>query len=106
MKASEDKNMRTPELFDTYLQNQLSAEEKLEFEQRLSSDEAFASAFEEHKLMIELLNKNEEHLLLRKALKNIHAQEFGKEAKIVPLKKEGTLQHYGKTVAIAAGVGL
>jgi serine protease Do len=97
--------MRTAELFDNYLQHKLSTEQQLEFEQRLSSDEAFAKAFGEHKLMLELLDKNEERTLLRKTLKTIHNQEFGKEAKIVPLKKEGPFLRYGKTVAMVAGVG-
>lgn len=98
--------MRTTELFDGYLHNDLSPEQLDEFRQRLESDPAFAKAFEEHKLMIDLLNTNERRAQLKKNLKNIHTAEFGQEAKIVPIKKEKSFQRYGQTVAIAAGVGL
>ncbi len=98
--------MRTVDLFDDYLQERVSKEQKQEFEERLISDAVFANAFEEHRLAITLLNKNEEREQLRKALKAIHEQEFGKEAKIIPIKKEGSIQKYAKTAAMAASVGL
>jgi len=97
--------MRTVDLFDDYLEGRLSKDQKEEFEQRVLSDEIFAKAFNEHKRTVSLLNKNEERTQLRKALKAIHEQEFGKEAKIIPLKKEG-FQKYARTAAMAASVGL
>jgi len=102
----EDNPMRSVDQFDNYLMGNLSSEQKQEFEQRLASDETFAKAFEEHRTMTEVLNRKEEHDHLRKALRAIHEQEFGNDAKIIPIKKEGKFQRYGKAVAMAAGVSL
>lgn len=98
--------MRTIDLFDDYLNGKLNSEQKSEFESRLNTEADFAQAFNEHKLLIETLQKHEERAELRKALRAIHQQEFGKEPKIVSIKQEKFTHKLGKNVAMAAGVGL
>ncbi len=98
--------MRTTDWFDDYLLGNLSKEQKHEFEQRLTSDKEFADAFDKHREMFRLLNLHEERTQLRKALKAIHENEIGVEPKVIPIKKETTIKQVGKTVAMAAGVGL
>ncbi len=103
--------MKNTDLFDDYLFGKLSfdklrAEEKKEFEARINSDEVFAKAFEEHRHFFETVNRLEVRNSLLKALKKIHQQEFGNEAKIIPIKHETLFQKIGKNVAMAAGVGL
>lgn len=98
--------MRNTDLFDDYLFGKLNTTDKNEFESRLTNDAVFAKAFHEHKQLIETLNKHEERVALRVALKTIHQAQFGNEPKILPIKKEKFYQKLGKNVAIAAGVGL
>jgi S1-C subfamily serine protease len=98
--------MKNVDLFDDYLFGNLSAEEKSEFESRLKSDEVFAKAFHEHKTFVMTFIDDAERNELRKALKAIHQKEFGKDAKIIPIKQETFYQKLGKNVAMAAGVGL
>ncbi len=98
--------MKNTEIFDDYLFGKLNADDKTEFENRLNTDSVFAQAFNEHKCLIEALNKHEERAELRRALKSIHTQQFGNEAKILPFKQEKFYQKLGKNVAMAAGVGL
>lgn len=98
--------MRATDQFDDYLLGNLNTEQKKEFEQQLNSDPEFANAFEKHRKLFHLLNLSEERIQLRKALKAIHESEIGIEPKIIPIKKEATIKKVGKTVAMAAGVGL
>ena len=58
--------MRTVDLFDDYLNNNLSADEKLEFENRIINDSVFASAFNDHKALIKALKQQAEREELRK----------------------------------------
>lgn len=98
--------MRNTDLFDDYLFGKLNPAEKVEFENRLRGDEVLANAFNAHKSLVETLNKHEERVALRKALKSIHQQQFGNEPKILPIKQEKFYQKLGKNVAMAASVGL
>jgi serine protease Do len=98
--------MRNTDLFDDYLFGKLNPEQTLEFETRLQSDEVFAKAFEEHRILFKLLNQHEEHFQLKQTLKSIHRKEFGSEAKIIPIQREKFIQKFGKNVAMVAGVGL
>lgn len=98
--------MKNTDLFDDYLFGKLNSEQKAEFEKQLNSDEVFSKAFEEHRHFFTVINQNEERVQLRKALKSIHQQEFGNEAKIIPIQRESFYQKFGKNVAMAAGVGL
>jgi S1-C subfamily serine protease len=98
--------MRSTDLFDHYLDGNLSSAEKHEFEQRLASDEVFAKAFEEHKQLRESLEEYDVAKKLRSKLQDIHEKEFGKDARVLPLEKENFARRYGKTVMIAASTAL
>jgi serine protease Do len=98
--------MRSTELFDHYLNGNLSSDEKREFEQRLVSDEVFAKAFEEHRSLTEALEDHNEVQSLRSKLNAIHEKEFGNDARVLPLEKENFARRYGKTVMIAASTAL
>lgn len=98
--------MRITDLFDDYLNGKLDAGQKAEFDNRLKNETDFLNAFNEHKKLIETLQKHEERNELVKALRAIHQQEFGKEPKVVSIKQEKFTHKLGKNVAMAAGVGL
>jgi len=99
--------MRATELFDGYLFGTLSAQEKNEFETRLKTDSEFSMAFEKHKLLIEGINQHEQRTHLKQILSTIHQQEFGKDAKILPLQGDETfIKKHGRTFAMAASVAV
>ena len=94
-------------LFENYLSNELSAEEKTDFEKQLSEDPEFASAFEIFKeLNLHLQNKfgNEQELkAFKKNLKSISKEHFkSKKPKVVGLKP----WQYAIAASIAILVGL
>lgn len=97
--------MRATELFDLYVFGGLSAAEKAEFESRLTTDAEFAAAFDKHKTLIENLNQHEQRNNLKQILSTIHGQEFGQEAKVIPIK-ETFIKKHGKTFAVAASVAV
>lgn len=97
--------MRATELFDNYIFGGLSAAEKTEFESRLKTDAEFAAAFDKHKTLLESLNQYEQRNNLKQILSTIHKQEFGSEAKIIPIK-ETFIKKHGKTFAVAASVAI
>ena len=78
--------MRPIDLFDNYLNGELSAEEVTAFETQLRSDNVFANAFEQHKTLINTLNKSEQRNAFKNKLKAIHTQAFGNDSKIVSIK--------------------
>ena len=98
--------MRTVELFDNYIFGNMSDLEKRGFEFRLKSDEEFAVAFDKHKTIVSTINQHEERTHLKQILSAIHQQEFGKDAKIISIKKEGFINKHGKTFAVAASVAV
>ena len=98
--------MRTVDLFDNYLGGKLSAEEVKAFETQLISDSVFANAFEQHKTLIDTLNKNEKRNAFKNKLKAIHTDVFGNDAKIIPLKEETSAKRYVKGFAYAASVAI
>lgn len=99
--------MRATELFDSYIFGGLSAEEKIEFENRIKIDSEFANAFEKYKILIDGLNQHEQRANLKQILSTIHQQEFGKDAKIISIKEEETfIKKHGKTFAVAASVAV
>lgn len=98
--------MRATDLFDNYIFGTLSAEEKTEFETRLTTDSEFAIAFEKHKTLIEGINQHEQRTHLKQILSTIHKQEFGNDAKIVSIKEETFIKKHGKTFAVAASVAV
>ena len=79
--------MRATELFDNYIFGTITPEEKTEFEVRLKSDIEFAAAFDKHKTLLESINQHEQRTHLKQILAVIHNQEFGKDAKILPIKE-------------------
>jgi len=94
-------------LFGQYLENELSAEEKTNFEKQLSEDTEFASAFEIFKeLNLHLVNKfgNEKNLkAFKKNLKSISKEHFkAKKSKVVSLKP----WQYAIAASVAILVGL
>lgn len=97
--------MRATELFDGYIFGGLSAAEKTEFETRLKTDAEFAAAFDRHKTLLESLNQYEQRNNLKQILSTIHKQEFGSEARIIPIK-ETFIKKHGKTFAVAASVAV
>ncbi len=98
--------MKNTDIFDDYLFGKLNAAQKSEFENNLKTDGVFAAAFNQHKTLVDALNKYAERNELRKALKAIHEKEFGNDAKIISIKQETFYQKLGRNVAMAAGVGL
>lgn len=99
--------MRTVDLFDNYLEGKLSAEEVTAFEIRLTNDAAFQKAFDEHKMLISVLNTSNERQILKNKLKHIHSVEFGKEAKIISINKpEKLTKRIGKTFMVAASAAV
>jgi len=99
--------MRNTELFDKYLNEGLNADEKLAFESRLNADELFAAAFNEHKTLINALNEHEKSQQFKAKLKQIHHNEFGKDAKVISINKEETFsKRYGRVVMVAASTAL
>jgi serine protease Do len=97
--------MRATELFDSYIFGGLSAAEKTEFESRIKTDAEFAAAFDKHKTLLESLTQYEQRNNLKQILSTIHKQEFGSEAKIIPIK-ETFIKKHGKTFAVAASVAI
>lgn len=94
-------------LFGQYLENELSAEEKTNFEKQLSEDQEFASAFEIFKdLNLHLENKfgNATELnTFKKNLKSISKEHFKtKKSKVVAFK----LWQYAIAASVAIFVGL
>lgn len=94
-------------VFENYLSNELSAEEKMSFEKQLAEDPEFASAFEIYKeLNQHLENKfgNEQELkAFKKNLKSISNEHFKtKKSKVVAFKP----WQYAIAASIAILVGL
>lgn len=98
--------MRATDLFDNYLFGKLTSEEKTDFENRIKTDSEFSIAFEKHKTLIEAINQQEQRTHLKQILSTIHKQEFGKDAKIISIKKETFIEKHGKTFAVAASVAI
>jgi len=95
--------MKNVDLFDSYLNGHLGAEEKIKFETQLSNDAVFNKAFTEHKLFVETLLVNAERTYLKKKLQSIHEAEFQNEAKLISINQsQSFLQKYGRTIAVAA----
>jgi serine protease Do len=95
--------MRTVDLFDSYLNGTLSAENKVNFETQLKTDYPFAEAFREHKKMIDSIAHQSFKSELKNKLKSIHEQEFGANTKTFALNADNTFaKRYGRTAAIAA----
>jgi serine protease Do len=99
--------MRPTDLFDDYLNNTLSAEEKVSFDLRVKDDSIFANAFYEHKLIIQSLNNQNTRIELKSKLKTIHKDVFGENTKIISINSEETFaKRHGRTLAVAASTAI
>ncbi|MES2679271.1 MAG: serine protease [Bacteroidota bacterium] len=97
--------MRATDLFDNYLSNSLSREERADFEQRLATDTSFGQAFKEHQVLLDTLNLSDKRSALKNKLKAIHENEYGKSSRIIPLN-DNFARSFGKTAAVAATTAL
>jgi hypothetical protein len=94
-------------LFDQYLQNEMSAEEKNAFERQLAEDQTLASAFETFKEMqLQLTNKfgiEKEREAFKANLKNISQAHFkSSETKVIKLKP----WYYAAAASVAVLFGI
>lgn len=98
--------MRQTDLFDGYLNNELSAEEKINFEHILISDSEFEQAFNEHKNIIAALSNHAQRTALKQNLKAIHEKAFGNKTKIIAINPGTFASRFGRTAAVAATTAL
>jgi serine protease Do len=99
--------MRNTDLFENYLNNELSPEEKAAFESRVEKEEAFAKAFNEHQSLIAALKQHNNSIQLKKQLKEIHQNEFGSQARVFSLKGNETFgKRAGRTAMVAASTAI
>lgn len=96
--------MRPIDLFDSYLNDELDANERQQFEARLLVDKTFAEAFSEHQHLVSSLNQYHQRQELKKKLAEIHEISFGK-AKVIPMQPTFA-KRYGKTAMVAATTAL
>ena len=102
-----NKNMRTVDLFDNYINGKLGPEEITEFEIKLKTDLLFANAFIEHVNLINTLNQAQFRSNLKRTLNQIHLKEIGPTLNIISINREQSFfKKYTKTLAIAASSAL
>jgi len=94
--------MRTTDLFDNYLNELLSAEDKAGFENLLRTDEIMANAFNEHKALVSSLKLHSNRNALKKKIKAIHEKEFGGANVISINREENFARRHGRTMVVAA----
>lgn len=98
--------MRNIDLFDDYINNELSQDERVNFEIRLNTDADFKRDFESHLDFVNQLRENQSKNRLKTLLNKIHFEEFGTD-NIVPLRsKQSILQKFGRTLSFAASVAI
>src|SRR5215207_7216503 len=98
--------MRQVDLFDDYLNNALTGQQKLDFESELAANPTLANAFAEHKKLVESLNALNKRSELKAKLAAIHKQELG-DGKIIAMDAKGTFaRRHGRTIAVAASTAL
>ena len=97
--------MRNIDLFDNYLLNRQSTEDRKLFDERLASDEAFKKEFEEHKAFVKLLLEYGKQQEFKKQLENVYTEEFGKP-NMVSIKTDTFYNRHGKTIGMAASVAI
>ena len=97
-----ERKMRTTDLFDNYLNERLSAEDKTGFENLLRTDEIMAHAFNEHKMLVDSLKLHANRNDLKKKLKAIHEKEFGGANVISINREENFAKRHGRTMVVAA----
>ncbi|MGZ3867291.1 MAG: S1C family serine protease [Bacteroidia bacterium] len=95
--------MRNTDLFDKYIFNRQNNDDRKLFEERLTSDAAFAKEFNDHKAFVKLLQEYSKQQELRKQLDTVYSEEFGKP-NMVSIKQNSFYERYGKTIGMAASV--
>jgi len=106
-RKTNNKKMRTVDLFDNYINGKLGPEEITEFEIKLKMDLLFANAFIEHVNLINTLNQAQFRSNLKRTLNQIHLKEIGPTLNIISINREQSLfKKYTKTLAIAASSAL
>src|SRR5688500_10283678 len=93
--------IRTTELFDSYLEGTLTAEERSAFARRLDADPAFAAAFAQHRELLHGLRAAAERESLKGKLREAHAREIG-SSRVISLRENTFARRHGKTIAVAA----
>lgn len=97
-------NSNTWEVAEKYVAGMLSAAELSELQARLASDTEFANEFNESANLVRSIEGSGKQRRMRSMLKDIHAQQAGKQN-----KKAKLLQlppHFWRTAAVAAGVAI
>ncbi len=95
--------MRNIDLFDEYLNDNLSDSEKLSFEKKLIDDIEFKKEFDAHKNFVLLLQENARNENFKQKIKTIHHNEFGKD-NVHSINQQP--KNYFQIAMIAASVAL
>jgi serine protease Do len=95
--------MRNIDLFDNYIFNRQSSDDRKLFEERLVSDETFNKEFTDHNAFVTLLQEYAKQQELKKQLDTVYSEEFGKP-NMVSIKPNSFYERYGKTIGMAASV--
>jgi serine protease Do len=95
--------MRNIDLFDNYIFNRQSTDDRKLFEERLVSDEIFKKEFADYSAFVKLLQEYAKQQELKKQLDAVYSEEFGKP-NMVSIKPNSFYERYGKTIGMAASV--
>jgi serine protease Do len=95
--------MRNIDLFDEYLNDNLSDNEKISFEKKLFEDIEFKNEFDAHKNFVLLIQENARNENFKQKIKTIHQNEFGKN-NIQSIDQKP--KNYFQIAMIAASVAL
>lgn len=96
--------MRNIDLFDNYLFNRQSTEDRKLFEERLAGDADFRKEFEEHKAFVKLFKEYRKQEDLKRQLDEAYTEEFG-HPNMISIKPSFYNRH-GKTIGMAATVAI
>ena len=94
--------MRNTDLFDDYITNRLSSEEKIEFEKKLGVDEDLRKEFFTHQLFISQMVAVRQNQELKNLMREIHDDEFG-STPVIPINSK---INYFRVAAVAAGISI
>ena len=96
--------MKNIDLFDNYIFNRQSTDDRKLFEERLVSDKTFNKEFTDHKAFVKLLQEYAKQQELQKQLDTVYAEEFGKPNIVSITNSNSFYNKYGKTLGMAASV--
>ncbi len=98
--------MKNMDVFDRYLFNRMSAEEKSAFEERLKADSLLGQEFADHKKFVMLMQAFERQERLAMKMEKIYHEEFGESNTIAISSPRTFYARYGKTIGVAASVSI